>query len=57
MSFSVECKRELKDASVSGLRAYLGRAAVYTNTSATVGILLVLGLTSLRTGASDLKRG
>jgi hypothetical protein len=54
VSFSVECKRELKDASVGGLRAYLGQAAVYTNTSAALGILLVLDLTTPPTGAPDL---
>jgi len=54
VSFSVECKRELKDASADGLRAYLGQAAVYTNTSAALGILLVLDLTTPPTGAPDL---
>jgi hypothetical protein len=54
VSFSVECKRELKDASAGGLRAYLGQAAVYTNTSAALGILLVLDLTTPQTGAPDL---
>lgn len=53
-TFSVECKRELIDASRGGLRAYLGQAAVYTDTSAALGILLVLDLTTPPTGAPDL---
>lgn len=54
LSYSVECKRELKDASRDGLRAYLGQAAVYTNTDAALGILLALDLTTPSTGAPDL---
>jgi hypothetical protein len=54
VSFSVECKRELKDASRTGLRDYLGQAAVYTDTDAALGILLVLDLTTPATGAPDL---
>jgi hypothetical protein len=50
----VECKRELKDASRNGLRAYLGQAATYTDTSAALGMLLVLDLTTPPSGAPDL---
>jgi hypothetical protein len=53
-SFCVECKRELKDASRSSLRAYLGQEAVYTDTDASLGILLVLDLTTPASGAPDL---
>jgi hypothetical protein len=54
VSFCVECKRELHDASRHGLRAYLGQAAVYTDTDAALGILLTLDLTTPSTGAADL---
>ena len=54
VSFCVECKRELDDASRDGLRAYLGQAAVYTDTDAALGILLALDLTTPHTGAPDL---
>jgi hypothetical protein len=53
-TFCVECKRELHDASTDGLRAYAGQAAVYTDTDAAFGILLVLDLTTPPTGAPDL---
>jgi hypothetical protein len=56
-SFCVECKRELDDASHDGLRAYAGQAAVYTDTDAAFGILLVLDLTTEATGAPDLFSG
>jgi hypothetical protein len=54
VSYSVECKRELTDASREGLRGYLGQAAAYTNTDAALGILLVLDLTTPPTGAPDV---
>jgi hypothetical protein len=54
VSFCVECKRELDDASEDALRAYAGQAAVYTDTDAALGILLVLDLTTPPTGAPDL---
>ena len=54
VTFCVECKRELHDASTDGLRAYTGQAAVYTDTDAALGILLVLDLTTPPTGAPDL---
>lgn len=53
-SFCVECKRELHDASRDGLRAYLGQAAVYTDTDTALGMLLALDLTIPSTGAPDL---
>ena len=53
-SFCVECKRELTDASRDGLRAHAGQAAVYTDTDAAFGILLVLDLITPPTGAPDL---
>lgn len=54
VSFCVECKRELSDASEDALREYAGQAAVYTDTDAALGILLVLDLTTPPTGAPDL---
>jgi hypothetical protein len=53
--FFVEVKRELRDASNHGLeRSYLTQAADYSGTSATLGILLVLDLTSHPTGVRHL---
>jgi hypothetical protein len=54
VSFCVECKRELHDASRDGLRTYLGQAAVYTDTDTALGILLTLDLATPPTGAPDL---
>ena len=50
----MECNRELDDASEAALRAYAGQAAVYTDTDAALGILLVLDLTTPTSGAPDL---
>jgi hypothetical protein len=53
--FYVEVKRELRDASRDTLeRSYLAQAADYSGTSAALGILLVLDLTSHPAGVRHL---
>jgi hypothetical protein len=53
--FYVEVKRELQDASRAALgRSYLPQTADYSGTSATLGIMLVLDLTSHPTGVRHL---